>query len=555
MRASHSRARPEGFGLGRFLAPEMLGWVSFCACAMCELIAGQVYGFGLFSDVLRREHGLNLSQANVESVALSENLGQYARFLAGPVFDYYGAKATMRIGFLLNAAGYLAIYAAASLAGAGDTEAEGWRAPTTLLCIFAAMYGQGAGWVETAAISTAVKNFPEEAVGLLKTFFGIASAVGATAFAAAFAPSRVALLLAFGLLPLVVGLPITCLVGGSEMAKGKDKPSLHEPWKAAYGVTFMLALVLTGHGFVASTTSLLRPYEEHRVPNMVVFGIVLGLLAVLPTLPRHVVGDAGSSVKQSRSPPIVVADCGFKETLRSRNFWCLLFSLAAGEGAGLMVLNNMGQLVKALDGGNSDLQPVCVSAFSVSNALGRLCMGQLAVSAKLRRRQLLAGVLFLTSIAYSVFASADGRIALLVAMPVLGFLYGCLWSLQPLMAVELFGKKEYGSKYAALSLAAFVGAAPLCRIIVPLFYDAYADSKGWCVGAHCFRGSLFAAGLQCVVGMFLAVCLDDTARWQKVPQDETPVASSSEAIPQGYTTSPKASQIPPLPATSTEDGL
>ena len=38
--------------------------------------------------------------------------------------------------------------------------------------------------------------------------------------------------------------------------------------------------------------------------------------------------------------------------------------------------------------------------------------------------------LLATAAAYALFAHGEGRAALLAAMPVLGFGYGCLWSLQ-----------------------------------------------------------------------------------------------------------------------------
>mmetsp|Transcript_68129 Transcript_68129/g.142318 ORF Transcript_68129/g.142318 Transcript_68129/m.142318 type:complete len:634 (+) Transcript_68129:148-2049(+) len=584
-------------------------WLSFCGLALAELVAGQVYAFGLFSDVLRSARGLGLSQAQIESVALSENLGQYVRFPAGFVYDRYGPNAALRMGFLMNGLGYLAMFAIVTIAEQDQPHGQEWW-QSVLPCIFAATYGQGAGWIETGSISLAVKHFPEEAVGLLKTFFGLASALASIFFASLFAPNRAKLLVFFGLAPFLVGLPATyfcldnkLLASTNPSAGGIQQKDL---WTAAYGLAAVLAATLTLHSFLASSTSLLTPYEKHGPGNLLFLGMALGLLGVLATLPgqldrgafllssarkrfgspqrecnhnggadavtdsgavvvavakgnkegaggtssnttsvvnAHVLVVSGSNnnnssaaspcarnsgssgdASSSRRPSLTaVSDCSFSMMLRSGNFWKLLFALACGEGAGLMVLNNLGQIVKALDQGRSDLQPVCVSTFAVANALGRLCMGRLAVLSSLRRRQLLLGVLLTTVLAYLLFALAgEGWVNLVVAMPCLGFGYGCLWSLQPLLTAELFGKMEYGSKYATMSLAAVLGAIPLCRVVVPLTYDQFADEEGWCVGPNCFQNSLLAAAGQVLLGALLAYGIDDAGAYFHLPTDEAP---------------------------------
>merc|ERR1712232_121311 len=110
---------------------------------------------------------------------------------------------------------------------------------------------------------------------------------------------------------------------------------------------------------------------------------------------------------------------------------------------------------------------------------------------------------------------------LIFAMPILGFGYGCLWSLMPLLTSELIGQKSYGAKYSMLACSAVVGSAPLSRLVVPFFYEAYADGNGWCVGVSCFKGSLYCAGAFCLIGSILALSLDGSSgggvlNWQAV---------------------------------------
>ncbi|CAE8628394.1 unnamed protein product [Polarella glacialis] len=374
-------------------------------------------------------------------------------------------------------------------------------------------------------------NFPEhrgQATGLLKTFFGIASAVGAIAFAALLAPSKEHLLLALGICPLVLGLPLSLLVQ-PQVAVGsaaKDGVTQSDPWFAAYAITLTLIALLTMHSLLASFTTSLRPYEDHRSANLLFFGSVIGLLACLPTLPlRCSRSSSGSGSTKGYSSASPIEDFSLAGTVLSVRFWLLFLALSAGEGAGLMVLNNLGQLVKSLDSGASDLQPVCVSTFSVANAVGRLVMGRFASGKVLPTARLLSLSLAGASAAYGAFALGTGRYALLLAMPVLGFLYGCLWSLQPLLLVELFGLRSYGSKYAVLAMAAVFGSTPLCRFVVPAFYEAHADENGWCIGSQCFQGSLFFGAAACSLGAIFAEILHSSMK-HRHQKDECPHSSS-----------------------------
>ena len=71
---------------------------------------------------------------------------------------------------------------------------------------------------------------------------------------------------------------------------------------------------------------------------------------------------------QAQLPP----ELGPMQCLRSSEFWLLFLVLCIGMGAGLTLVNNLSQLVKALTGGASamDTTPVLVSAFSVCNCAG-----------------------------------------------------------------------------------------------------------------------------------------------------------------------------------------
>lgn len=475
------------------------------------IVAGQVYGFGLYSDVLRSSPGLGLGQAEVNAIALCENVGHFFSLTGGFVYDRFGVKLTLVVGLLLNSIGYFCVYIAAKLAEhcPGHGTACNTMSPPWLLCIFAFCYGHGAAFVAVAATSMIVERFQErqgEAVGLKMCFVSAASGVGSVAYAALFAPSQGLLLLALALLPLVFGLPLVAFVNPLTLwghGAAKLKLEAGQPFLAAYRLTYALLGVIALHTLAASFSGMITPFEEHRASNVAVLVAILGILCAIATLPHRGYHEAAPDFKFARQTH---ADVGYFEFIWHRDFLMLFAALAAGQGSGLMMINNLGQLTQALGHGAFDLLPVCVSSFSVMSSLARLVMGQLT-SCELPSTLLLTGVLFIMGVVLTCFSIVPEPVALFV-VPAMGFGYGCLWTLSPLLVSELFGLKSYGSKFATICFATILGSAPLSGIAVPFFYNRHADSSGSCVGRKCFGGAFGCAGALCLLAACLALRLD-----------------------------------------------
>merc|ERR1712194_35246 len=85
------------------------------------------------------------------------------------------------------------------------------------------------------------------------------------------------------------------------------------------------------------------------------------------------------------------------------------------------------------------------------------------------------------------------------------------------------------------SFGAAVGSLPLCRVVVPFFYDKHAVD-GWCIGPECFQGALFAASFSCALAAIFALYLDCTVqqlmRYQAItPPPPVPAVARDEVTP------------------------
>jgi hypothetical protein len=60
-------------------------WVTFAACALLQFSAGLCYCFGLFSSDLKRI--FEWSQAELEGFGTALNLGAFAAFIPGALFN------------------------------------------------------------------------------------------------------------------------------------------------------------------------------------------------------------------------------------------------------------------------------------------------------------------------------------------------------------------------------------------------------------------------------------------------------------------------------------
>jgi len=147
-------------------------WVTFSAGIYLLMASGHPYGFGVFSEPLKESLGCTQRQLNL--ISSVGNLGAYIGVFAGLFCDRFGPSLTAIVGSLIALVGYFLLWAVVAT-DAFPKLREPW-----IVALLFALACQSAGWLDTAGISSTLKNFPAHrgrVVGLLKTGLGLCSSV------------------------------------------------------------------------------------------------------------------------------------------------------------------------------------------------------------------------------------------------------------------------------------------------------------------------------------------------------------------------------------------
>ena len=268
---------------------EVSRWVVLVASLAAEICGGAMYAFGVYSEQLRIT--LSYSQTQLQSLALASNIGSFCNIPSGIVQDRCGTRITVLCGVAVNFAGYFLLWLVAT---------ERMQVQFPFVFAISVMWGNGSGWFDTAVITTNMANFPTErgvVVGLLKSFFGLSSALLSLIFYAFFNPlgapasaDTFILFLAVGL--SAVGLAIVPVVNivthSPPLPERTTAKSVRCRMLFGYGNVSLLAVVLglisvAAAGLLPGGSSLLPelPPTRYRVLTAVVGGL-LGLFCLIP---------------------------------------------------------------------------------------------------------------------------------------------------------------------------------------------------------------------------------------------------------------------------------
>eukprot|EP00873_Tetraselmis_striata_P006611 jgi/Tetstr1/426875/TSEL_017089.t1 len=192
------------------------------------------------------------------------------------------------------------------------------------------------------------------------------------------------------------------------------------------------------------------------------------------------------------------------------DFWLLGVSAAVGMGSGLVLNNNLAQVVQAL-GGAKDGQGIHVSLFAVANCFGRLLAGYLPQyalnNAGIVRPWFLALLGLMTS--GSAFFNAFASLRFMIIGTILtGISFGCHWTLLATLTSEVFGLKYFATIYKLLSLAPSIGGYLLATLLAGNVYDAHVEGKGNdCHGRECFRETFLVCSALSLIEVAAGVIL------------------------------------------------
>ena len=195
-RLTPSRARIVPLSMAQRLCatPPPSRWAVLAGIVALEAIGGNPYAFAVYAPQLQALFGW--TTAAIAAVGGAGNVGLYLSLDAGLCFDASGPAATALVGAGFSLAGYALLWAAATGGLGGSTAAP--APPAALVALASVLLNHGAGWLDTAAVSTAVRAFPRDrglVVGLLKSFFGLSASLLTISYSSLFRPDAVAFLL------------------------------------------------------------------------------------------------------------------------------------------------------------------------------------------------------------------------------------------------------------------------------------------------------------------------------------------------------------------------
>ena len=542
-------------------------WAVLVGIVALEAIGGNPYAFAVYAPQLQAL--FSWSNAAIAAVGGVGNVGLYLSLDAGFFYDSQGPASTAVGGALFSLLGYALLWAAAAGLLGGSAAAP--APPAALVALASFTLNHGAGWIDTAAVSTAVRAFPRDrglVVGLLKSFFGLSASLLTLTYSSVFKPNAVSFLLFLvALVPGVTALAAALLrvVSASEAAAVLSAFERRKLACSALGLVVLAAYialvgVLQSRGVLgaqpllaglllplllaqallalpgtsagsASSSSLSAPAaaeeaaEEEEEEELVARGGSVarggaGLEggaddqgAAKRLLPEGADAPASSSAARSSGGGGgggSGSGASLIAGLLSVDLLLFCLVLFAGTGAGLTLINNLGALAKSL-GADKDGQDVYVIVLSVSNCMGRLLVGVFSdvLARRLSRPWVFVACVVTMAAAQLTMAFATLENGLLfVGVAVTGAAYGSFWSLGPSLVADRFGVRSFASLYNVVSLWTAAASFLFSAEMAGAFYAARTPAgAASCVGVLCFQDTFLVLAGLCSLAAAAAALL------------------------------------------------
>eukprot|EP00949_MAST-11_sp_MAST-11-sp1_P004732 g4732.t1 len=398
-------------------------WTGVAAALLMQLCPGSVYSFGSYSQEIRLSLGIK-RQGTLDVVSSVGNVGLYLGLPAGLFVDRFGPQLTALIGSAVCSIGYFLAY---------SSTASFLPKSTAMVAASYFIAWHGGAWLDTAAVQATVKNFPLNKgvlLGLIKSFFGLSGSIVAQIYSGMFVsdsqrpgghlsnstmdkgcsprdhhrerrasdPPHAVMTEKEGPVSILLFLSISiaCIGCISAFFLRLSSPSQRALPLAAkgrrkvffgYSVVTILAAYIAGIS-ISETISGAHP----KSLTIVMLLLMLPLLAIPCGKSGDKEGDGNEDEKNSQSQVefLVSSEDGTNalelsmrenltvlETVRKKEFALLFFAQFVGTGAGLLTINNIGQIFESL-GGQKGGAVEYVSMLGVANALGRMLGGWLS---------------------------------------------------------------------------------------------------------------------------------------------------------------------------------
>jgi MFS family permease len=420
---------------------------------------------------------LRYSSTETTLVATLGNLGLYCGFLIGIIYDKTGPRWTSLVSGTMIFTGYFMTWLALK---------EYIPGPAWLVAIFYIFVGQGSWGLYEVALLTNIKNFQKnigKVTGVLASAFGLSGGMFTLIYATGFSASD-----------NVEGfILLTSIVGASAGVLGILVMKIIPEEEGA--------LLLQHEDKETGYTS-----ETEKIP-------------LSPEMNESTSSDLSSPTLATKSPEVV--DISGIQLFMQLDFWLLWFSFLFAAGAGLMLINHLGEVVLSTGGTKAD-KNILVGLLSASNCAGRLSVGFFSdrLSNKINRAYWFFFGAVLMGCTHLTFAALTQDWWVAVTTLGTGFAYGGIFAVVPVLVSLYFGFKNLGLNFGFVSLAPACGSIALGQLAGYL-YDRQADKEGnhdvgavdddedndRCYGSSCYNIAFLVSGSLCLLAAVIALTL------------------------------------------------
>ncbi|KDR74212.1 hypothetical protein GALMADRAFT_249944 [Galerina marginata CBS 339.88] len=489
------------------------------ASLLVALSSGTNYVYSAYSPQLGARLGISHTQLNI--VALAGNVGVYS---SGPIWgrivDSRGPRILLVCAFLFLLGGYSGIrylYDTGLSPGVKSLSTFG----VCILVLFSFTTGAGGNGGLTSSVNSTAKSFPDQArastTGLVISGFGLSAFFFSSISHLFFAgnTSDFLLVLALGTsFPMIMGIflvrpiPLPAQEGYDIVEDGED--DVEDATSALAHNSSHTHLL--DHDFI-------EPHHPHYIHHVETHEEEENSQiheAEDVELSSQQQPESDSLLNSTRRPRSMsrgramildtLPNVYGKKLWLSNDFWLLFSILSILSGTGLMFINNVGSMSRALYAHQypefdeveaSGWQATQVSAISLMNFSGRIFIGLVSDFAKNKYDMPRSYSLVLVSFFFfvsQVVASMEDRIEnLWVASALLGLAHGSVFSLFPTVCLEWFGMPHFSENWGYLSLSPMI-AGNVFALVFGMNLDAHDKSKP-------SSGGGMASAPQCLQGL------------------------------------------------------
>ncbi|XP_058075635.1 uncharacterized protein LOC131224087 [Magnolia sinica] len=522
-------------------------WFMVFASFLIMSGAGASYIYGIYSSDIKSS--MSYDQQTLNTLGFFKDLGANVGILSGLINEVTQPWAVLAIGAAMNFSGYFMIWLAVT---GRITQPAVWQ-----MCLYICIGANSQTFVNTGALVTCVKNFPESRgiiIGLLKGYLGLSGAIFNQLYLAIYGHDSKSLILLIAWFPAAL---FVAFLGTIRIIKPVRQPNeLKIFYSFLYTVLalagYLMLIIIIEKQFNFSAPEyggsaavvlfliflpvgivLREEISIWKLKNKSTISVEIQeqpSVSAIPPPPPPIPSSPKQQLSATRTPISRIANI-FKSPKRGEDYTILqalvsidmliiFIVIICGLSGTLTAVDNMGQIGESLGYPHHTIGTF-VSLISIWNFCGRVAAGfvsEILLSRyRFPRPLILTWVLLLSCVGHLLIAFPTSG-SLYIASVIIGFCFGAPWPLIYAIISEVFGLKYYGTLYNFGALASPLGSYIFNVKVAGLLYDREAmkqravvggaiTGKLTCIGPKCYRLSFIIITVVTFIGSLVSLVL------------------------------------------------